>query len=63
MQDFRPGSDTSATRRLLFAPETDHDTESYGFSPDGTKLVVAIAEETRSIMRAESRDLPQAAAK
>jgi WD40 repeat protein len=63
MQDFRPGADTSATRRLLFAAETDHDTESYGFSPDGSKVVVAIAEETRCIMRAEGRDLPRAETK
>jgi len=63
VQDFKPGSDTSATRRLLFSAEADHNTESFGYSPDGSKLVVAIGEEARSIMRAESPDLPRAAAK
>jgi Tol biopolymer transport system component len=63
VQDFRPGVDTSTTRRLLFGAETDRDTESLGFSPDGGKLVVAVVEQTQSIMRAESPDLPAAAAK
>ena len=62
-QDFEPGKDTSATRRLLFGEEADRDTESFGFSPDGTKLVVAIVEQTQSIMRAESPEMPRPSAK
>jgi hypothetical protein len=62
-QDFRPGADTSPTRRLLFGAEADHDTESFGFSPDGRTLVVGVVEQTQSIMRAESPDLPGAGAK
>ncbi len=62
-QDFKPGSDTSSTRRLLFGAEADHDTESFGFSPDGGRLVVGVVEQTQSIMRAESADLPRPSAR
>jgi serine/threonine protein kinase/Tol biopolymer transport system component len=50
LQDFTPGADTSKTRRLLWGGAADRDTESFGFSPDGKRLVVATVEQTSSLM-------------
>ncbi len=53
LQDYVPGRDTSATRRVLtgFAPDTL--TESLGVSPDGRSLVVATLQEYSSLTLAE----------
>ena len=57
-QEFRPGSETAQTRQLLFGAEADSDTESFGFAADGRTLVVGVIEQTKSIMWAESPEMP-----
>ncbi|HVF61987.1 MAG TPA: protein kinase [Thermoanaerobaculia bacterium] len=52
-QDFVPGRDTSATRRLLGGLEPEATTESFGISPDGRRLTVAILERLSSVMVAD----------
>jgi Tol biopolymer transport system component len=41
VQRFAPGQDTSASRRPLPGPDLDADAESFGFSPDGTRITVS----------------------
>ena len=41
-QDFAPGRDTSASRRLLVATEPGTIDESFGISPDGRRVAVAM---------------------
>jgi Tol biopolymer transport system component len=41
VQNFMPGRDTSATRRLLPGPDVDADAESFAFSPDGRRITVS----------------------
>ena len=55
-QDFVPGKDTSATRRALAGFSDDYTTESFGISPDGTKITLATLEQTIQLMLAE--DVP-----
>jgi serine/threonine protein kinase len=62
-QDFKPGTDTSATRKLVFVPEAGHDVDSFGYAADGRTLAVGVVEQTQSIMSAESPDLPHLAAR
>jgi Tol biopolymer transport system component len=50
VQDFVPGSDTRATRRALAGFEAEALTESYGLSPDGTRLTLTIRERTSHIV-------------
>jgi hypothetical protein len=54
-QAFRPGQDTSATRRLVVPsmPDSGRLTESFDVSPDGTRITVSFANYTRNIMRAD----------
>ncbi|MCP4248332.1 MAG: hypothetical protein GY778_14895, partial [bacterium] len=53
VQDFRPGEDTTASRRKLAGFSTDYATESFGFSPDGSRLTLSGIEEVRSLMLAD----------
>lgn len=48
-QDFRPGADTSDTRRILIDLESDSDIESFGISPDGSTITVALLSHFRTI--------------
>jgi len=52
-QDFVPGRDTSATRRPLAGFWPDLTTETFGFSPDGKRMVLAVQEDTARLMLAE----------
>jgi Tol biopolymer transport system component len=52
-QDFLPGKDTSASRRALGGFDPEISTESLAISPDGRHLIIALWEQTSSIMMAE----------
>jgi Tol biopolymer transport system component len=49
-QDFVPGRDTIATRRILGGFDPDNATESFAISPDGTKMTIAGWEQMFTIM-------------
>ena len=53
VQDFKPGRDTTSTRRALAELQPDVYPESFGISPDGGRITVAVVRETRSVMLAE----------
>jgi serine/threonine protein kinase len=53
VQDFVPGQDTSRTRRPLGGFDPEASVESFGISPDGSRMVVAGWEQLFSIMTAE----------
>jgi hypothetical protein len=53
VQDFVPGQDTSKSRRSLVGFEPGVSTESFGISPDGSRITVAIWEQVSSLMVAE----------
>jgi eukaryotic-like serine/threonine-protein kinase len=50
VQDFVPGADTRATRRALAGFEPDALAESFGLSPDGTRLTMTLRERTSHIV-------------
>jgi serine/threonine protein kinase len=50
VQDFVPGRDTRATRRALGGLDGDEATESFGISPDATRLVLARWAKNHSLM-------------
>ena len=50
VQDFVPGQDTSASRRPLTGFDAEHPVESFGVSPDGQWLTIAMWEQLFSIM-------------
>jgi Tol biopolymer transport system component len=52
-QTFRPGQDTSATRRLLSKPDESLSVESFGISPDGKRVTISYVEDQYAIMRLE----------
>jgi hypothetical protein len=52
-QDFAPGRDTRATRRKLGGFDPELITESFGISPDGSRLSIASWEQLFSLMLAE----------
>jgi len=52
-QDFRPGVDTSATRRQLTPSDADATPETFAISPDGKRAVLAIVDEASGLMIAE----------
>ncbi len=52
-QDFYPGRDTSQTRRPLAGFHYDLEAESFAFSPDGAKVVVAMLEYSSNLLVAE----------
>jgi eukaryotic-like serine/threonine-protein kinase len=53
IQDFVPGSDTTATRRPLAGFDPDWITESLGLSPDGKRLVLSESERAYNLMIAD----------
>jgi Tol biopolymer transport system component len=53
VQDFVPGEDTSATRRRLAGFDPDVAAESFGVSPDGSRLTLAGWVQLFSLMEAE----------
>lgn len=52
-QDFEPGRDTSATRRVLLPPDADVTAETFAVSPDGTRAVLSVIDEATGLMMAE----------
>jgi serine/threonine protein kinase len=52
-QDFVPGEDKSNTRRQLAGFSPDFVSESFGISPDGTRLTLATLELTSRLMLAD----------
>jgi Tol biopolymer transport system component len=50
-QAFRPGEDTSATRRVLQKPELTALVESFGISPDGKRVTTSFIEDQYALMR------------
>ena len=52
-QAFVPGQDTSATRRRLAGFDPDHVVESFGISPDGKKLTLAMLDDTWQLKLAD----------
>ncbi len=53
VQDFSPGRDTSSTRRPLAGFVPDQIVESFGFSPDGRYVTIAVREQQSSLLLAE----------
>jgi hypothetical protein len=53
VQDFVPGQDTSKTRRKLRMTDIDMPVESFGISPDGSRMAISYVEEQHSLMTAE----------
>ena len=51
VQDFQPGHDTRSTRRLLVAPDSQMEVESFGLSPDGNRITVSFFERRSALMR------------
>ncbi|HSP95024.1 MAG TPA: protein kinase [Thermoanaerobaculia bacterium] len=52
-QDFVPGQDTSATRRPVGGFDKQAETESFGISPDGSRIIVASWERLYSVVAAD----------
>jgi Tol biopolymer transport system component len=52
-QDFDPDRDTASTRHSLGGFESDLSTESFGISPDGSRIVLAGWEQLSALMMAE----------
>ncbi|HEY6929737.1 MAG TPA: protein kinase [Thermoanaerobaculia bacterium] len=53
VQDFVPGQDSSKSRRRLVGFEAGASTESFGISPDGSRITVAAWEQVFSLMVAD----------
>ena len=53
VQDFLPGRDTSASRRPLAGFDGNTDVESFGVSPDGRTLALAVSENLSSLVLVE----------
>ncbi|MDQ5857420.1 MAG: hypothetical protein M3542_03980, partial [Acidobacteriota bacterium] len=53
VQDFVPGEDTTATRRPLGGFDAESETESFGVSPDASRLVIASWERLFTVMEAD----------
>ncbi|MBI3667337.1 MAG: PD40 domain-containing protein, partial [Acidobacteria bacterium] len=53
VQDFIPGQDTSKTRRKLGGFDPQMETESFGISPDGTRITISSRESLNNLMLAE----------
>lgn len=53
VQDFQPGHDTRSTRRLLVAPDSQMEVESFGPAPDGSRVTVSFFERRSALMRVE----------
>ncbi|HVE66481.1 MAG TPA: protein kinase, partial [Thermoanaerobaculia bacterium] len=53
IQDFAPGRDTAASRRKLAGFDPTLETESFGISPDGTRITLAQIEWGASILQVD----------
>ena len=53
VQEFAPGRDTADTRRPLAGFVAGQVVESFGFSPDGRKLTIAVREQQSNLLLAE----------
>ena len=53
MQDFAPGRDTRATRRLLAREDPGLEIESFGISPDGSRITLSQIEYGSALMLIE----------
>jgi Tol biopolymer transport system component len=53
VQDFVPGQDTIKTVRPLVGFDADMLPESFGISPDGSRMTISLAEQTSNLMLAE----------
>jgi hypothetical protein len=53
VQDFRPGEDTSATRRPLAGFFDGRHVESFDVAPDGERVTLAVSTERRQLIVAE----------
>jgi Tol biopolymer transport system component len=53
VQDFTPGRDSSSSRRVLSGFDPDQATESFGISPDGSRVTIAVAEQFSALTVAE----------
>ena len=53
VQDFVPGQDTSASRKKLAGFDPAVDAESFGLSPDGSRIAIAGRELTSSLVLLE----------
>ena len=53
VQEFAPGRDTAATRRRLAGFVADQAVESFGFSPDGRFVTIAVREQHSGLLLAE----------
>ena len=56
VRDFVPGRDTAASQRKIGGFDEENSTESFGISPDGSRLTVAGWEQVFSLVLAE--DVP-----
>lgn len=52
-QDFVPGQDTTPTRRPIGGFDFEAETESFGVSPDGSRLLIASWERLFTVMEAD----------
>jgi Tol biopolymer transport system component len=52
-QDFVPGRDTTSTRRALGGFDAETETESFGISPDGSRMMIASWERLFTVMEAD----------
>jgi|CXWL01.1.fsa_nt_gi serine/threonine protein kinase len=50
VQDFSPGRDTSASRRPLLILGDDEAPESFGISPDGSRVTVSMVEQSPALL-------------
>ena len=56
LQDFLPGSDTSASRRQLAGFDPDYPTESFGITRDGSEIVLSNLSSQSALVLAEEID-------
>lgn len=54
VQDFVPGQETTSTRRLLIGASPDLQPESFGVSPDGSRLTISSYETFSSLVLADN---------
>jgi Tol biopolymer transport system component len=57
VQDFVSGQDTSASRKSIAGFDPDSVTESFGISPDGTRITICEREESSGLVLAENTPL------
>lgn len=52
--DFSPGKDTTASRRPVIPFNSDLKVESFGVSPDGSRLIISVVETSNNLVLAEN---------